>query len=167
MLTLKTDWCDMEDLIGTAIRRFGKKNTNHRFEVAVSQDLPLVQGDFVLLEQVLLNLFDNAKKYSPASSVITISAKRDAEGIVLSVLDRGIGIPNDNLVQVFDKFFRVRQDRQIPGTGLGLSICKGIVEAHGGRIWAENRPDGGTGLYVLLPTSKHVPVMEGEGEKHG
>lgn len=167
MLTLKTDWCDMEDLIGTAIRRFGKKNTNHHFEVEVSQDLPLVQGDFVLLEQVLLNLFDNAKKYSPASSVITISAKRDAEGIVLSVLDRGIGIPNDNLVQVFDKFFRVRQDRQIPGTGLGLSICKGIVEAHGGRIWAENRPDGGTGLYVLLPTSKHVPVMEGEGEKHG
>ena len=164
MLTLKTDWCDIEDLIGTAIRRFGKKNADHIFAVELSPDLPLIQGDFVLLEQVLLNLFDNAKKYSPAGSVITIGAKQDVNSIVVSVQDRGTGIACDDLVRVFDKFFRGRQHQQIPGTGLGLSICKGIIEAHGGRIWAENQPYGGTGLYISLPISEHTPVMEEEGE---
>ncbi|KYZ75704.1 histidine kinase [Anaerosporomusa subterranea] len=164
MLTLKKDWCDIEDLIGTTIRRFGKKNTDHIIEVDVSPDLPLIQADFVLLEQVLLNLLDNAKKYSPTDSVITIAAKQEADSIVMSVQDQGAGIPNDELVRVFDKFFRVRQDRQIPGTGLGLSICKGIVEAHRGRIWAENRPDGGTDLYISLPTCKYAPIMEAEDE---
>lgn len=163
-LVLKTDWCDIEDLIGTTIRRFGKKHTSHRIEVNVSPELPLIQADFVLMEQVLINLLDNARKYSPPGSVITIGANEDTDNIILFVRDRGVGIPPDELVRVFDKFFRGRKNRHISGTGLGLSICKGIVEAHHGSIWAESHSGGGTALYVSLPSSKQVPIMNVKGE---
>lgn len=158
MMNLKTDWCDMEDIIGTTLRRMGDLVKNNSVQVDMPGDLPLVRADCVLIEQVLVNLIDNAIKYSPERERITISVRRKAQEIEVSVMDQGSGIPEDDLERVFDKFYRVQQPKKVSGTGLGLSICKGIIEAHKGKIYAENRFGGGTALRFTLP----VP----EGEHH-
>ena len=113
--------------------------------------MPLVRGDFVLLELVLLNLLDNAMKYAAKGSEIAIVAESTGGCVQVSVFDQGVGIPEADLVRVFDKFYRVRQASPVSGTGLGLSICKGVIEAHGGLIWAEPRPGAGTVIRFRLP----------------
>jgi two-component system sensor histidine kinase KdpD len=112
--------------------------------------------DFVTIVQVLVNLLDNAVKYSPPQSPIDLRARAAGAFLEIEVSDRGWGIPKEDLARVFDKFYRVRRPESIGGTGLGLSICKGIVEAHGGFIGAENRPDGGTTITVALPLQERV-----------
>jgi len=107
--------------------------------------------DFTLIVQVLINLIDNALKYSPPDSLVEIQAQYDDQEVLVKVSDRGIGIPAGELERIFEKFYRVHRPESISGTGLGLSICKGIVETHGGRIWAENRPGGGTTITFTLP----------------
>jgi two-component system sensor histidine kinase KdpD len=111
----------------------------------------LVSIDFVLMEQVLLNLLDNALKYSPPDAPIQVRARVVGTEAHFEVADRGFGIPAEDLERVFDKFYRVQQPVSVSGTGLGLAICKGIVEAHGGRMWVENRVGGGTLVGVALP----------------
>ncbi len=106
-----------------------------------------------MMNQVLVNVLDNAVKYSPPGTPIMVDASLQADGIWLSIADEGIGIPPEDLERVFNKFFRVQRPDGVSGTGLGLSICKGIVEAHDGRIWAENRADGGTLIKIVLPVS--------------
>jgi len=113
--------------------------------------MPLVPMDFTLIVQVLINLIDNALKYSPPDSLVEIQAQYDDQEVLVKVSDRGIGIPAGELERIFEKFYRVHRPESISGTGLGLSICKGIVETHGGRIWAENRPGGGTTITFTLP----------------
>lgn len=142
--------CDVQDLIGIALSRYSERRYPVELKVSAADDLPLVQVDVSLMAQVLVNLLDNAVKYSPEVSTIEIQARLLPEGVLLGVADRGSGIPEEDLERIFDKFFRSRQ-QNISGTGLGLSISKGIVEAHGGQIWAENRPDGGTLIQILLP----------------
>lgn len=142
--------CDAQDLIGIALARYAERRYPLELKVNVSNDLPLVQADVSLMVQVLVNLLDNAVKYSPDGSTIEIQASHSPEGIIIGVADRGSGIPEEDLERIFDKFFRSKQQK-IGGTGLGLSISKGIVEAHGGHIWAQNRPDGGTLIQILLP----------------
>jgi two-component system sensor histidine kinase KdpD len=107
--------------------------------------------DFVLIVQVLVNLIDNAIKYSPEGSPIDIQARITGAFLEIQVADRGIGIPPEDLSRVFDKFYRVQRPESVSGTGLGLSICKGIAEAHGGFIGAENRGGGGTIITLALP----------------
>jgi two-component system sensor histidine kinase KdpD len=142
--------CDVQDLIGIALARYSERRYPLELKISVANELPLVQVDVSLMIQVLVNLLDNAAKYSPDESVIEIQANRHPEGVLLGVADRGSGVPEEDLKRIFDKFFRSKH-QNISGTGLGLSISKGIVDAHGGRIWAENRPDGGTIIQVLLP----------------
>lgn len=142
--------CDVQDLIGIALSRYSERRYPVELKVRVADDLPLVQVDVSLMAQVLVNLLDNAVKYSPEGSSIEIQASLLPEGVLLGVADRGSGIPEEDLERIFDKFFRSRQ-QNVSGTGLGLSISKGIIEAHGGRIWAENRPGGGTLIQVLIP----------------
>jgi two-component system sensor histidine kinase KdpD len=101
--------------------------------------------------QVLYNLLDNALKYSSAGAPIDVSARVAGSRLELAVADQGAGIPEADLAHVFDKFYRVQQRGTTSGTGLGLSICKGIVEAHGGEIRAENRAGGGTVVTLWLP----------------
>ena len=113
----------------------------------------MVSADFVLIVHVLNNLLDNALKYSPKDSPLEVRAQNEMNQVYISVLDRGIGIPQDDLERVFDKFYRVQRPEQVTGTGLGLAICKGIVEAHGGRIWAEVRAGGGTCVTIALPAA--------------
>jgi len=100
----------------------------------------------------LVNVIENAVKYSPPDSAIDIQACFTGAGLEISVADRGIGIPPEDLTRVFDKFYRVQRPGNISGTGLGLSISRGIVDAHGGSLQAENRPGGGTTIRISLPT---------------
>ena len=102
----------------------------------------------------LNNLLDNAIKYSLPDSPLEVEARQEGQEVRLSVLDRGIGIPTEDLDKVFDKFYRVQRPEHVTGTGLGLAICKGIVEAHGGRIWAEQRDGKGTRITIGLPVAE-------------
>lgn len=107
--------------------------------------------DFVLIVQVLVNLLDNAFKYSPENSRVTIRARISGEDLEISVLDHGEGIPEQNLRSVFEKFNRGDRTGETGGIGLGLSICKGLVEAHTGRIWARRRYPHGTAITFTIP----------------
>ena len=151
MMQLKKDWCDVEDVIGIALRRVDKCIEGRPLLINIPETLPLVRADCVLLEQVLVNLLDNACKYSGNASEIAITASQDEAEVKISVADRGAGIPTEYLAQIFDKFYRVEQPKSVSGTGLGLSICKGIIEAHGGYIQAENRSGGGTIMTFAIP----------------
>lgn len=159
MMQLKKDWCDVEDVIGIALRRVAECIEDRPLLINISEDLPLVQADCVLLEQVLINLLDNACKYSSSGSEIAITASQDETVVKIAVADRGAGIPPKNLVQVFDKFYRVEQPKNVSGTGLGLSICKGIIESHGGYIHAENRSGGGVIMTFTIPFGEQ-PVID-------
>ena len=152
MMKLKKDWCDIEDIIGVALRRLADRIKKRPMKIDLPAGLPLFRGDFVLLEQVVLNLVDNAMKYSPPETPIEIKAAFDDNKLVVSVADHGLGIPQEALPHVFDKFYRAHQRIvSTPGTGLGLAICKGIIEAHGGSIKAENQTGGGTLISISLP----------------
>lgn len=153
MIHLKREPCDLQDLIGSALSRQAERLAKRVLQVEVAEALPMVALDFVLMNQVLINLLDNAVKYSPPGTTIHVEARLDPEGVRISVEDDGMGIPPEDLEHVFDKFFRVQRRDGVSGTGLGLSICKGIVEAHDGRIWAENLPGGGTAVRLVLPVS--------------
>jgi len=150
-LHLKQEPCDLQDLVGAAVSRLSDRLARRPLQVEIADSLPMIPIDFVMMNQVLVNLLDNALKYSPPATPILVKACRQPQGVLLSVKDEGIGIPPEDLERVFNKFYRVHRPDGVSGTGLGLSICKGIVEAHGGRIWAENGADGGTLVQILLP----------------
>ncbi len=143
---------DLADVVGATLEEANKRcKTSPSIKVEISPDLPLVSMDFALVSQVLNNLLDNAIKYSSPGSPVELKAGLDGGSIRIEISDRGIGIPRQELARIFDKFYRVHRPDMVTGTGLGLAICKGIIEAHGGRITAENRDGGGTTIRVLLP----------------
>ncbi|MBI4202456.1 MAG: GAF domain-containing protein [Chloroflexi bacterium] len=145
---------DAVGLVHSAIERTGNFLRDHVVEVDIPRDLPRLAVDPNQSERVLENLLENAAKYSPPNSQITVSARRLGAHLRLGVHDQGIGIPNADKERIFEKFVRLEQDKAFrsPGTGLGLSICKSIVEAHGGHIWVENNKGGkGSAFYFTLP----------------
>ncbi len=145
---------DVQDLIGTALEQLGRRADKNQIKVDMPANFPLVPMDFALMVQVIVNLLENACKYSPEGSMIDVSASMDDTKISLKVMDHGVGIPTGDLSRVFDKFYRVQRPENVSGTGLGLSISKGIVEAHHGQVRASNREGGGTILEVELPLAK-------------
>jgi two-component system sensor histidine kinase KdpD len=145
---------DIQDVIGAALERAAARLEQRRVVTDIAPALPAVQMDFVLMVQVLFNLLDNAVKYSTPGSIIDVQARSVSGLVEIRVSDRGLGIPPEDLERVFTKFYRVQRVNGAPGTGLGLSICRGIIEAHGGSIHAENRADGGTTLVVRLPAAE-------------
>ena len=154
MMKLKEDWCDVEDMVGSSLRLAGEQLQGRPLDIRIADNLPLIRGDCVLLGQVLINLIDNAAKYSPPGGQIEIRAEILDHSLLVTIADRGLGVPASDLAKVFDKFYRIQHEAgTIPGTGLGLPICKSIVEAHGGRIWAENRDGGGTMFKFSLPVA--------------
>ncbi|MBI2332495.1 MAG: DUF4118 domain-containing protein [Chloroflexi bacterium] len=153
-IKLRLEPGDMQDLVGTAIEQLGKRADRNPIKVDVPVNFPLVSMDFTLMVQVIVNLLENAVKYSPENSLIEVTASSDDSKARLNILDRGAGIPSEDLLRVFDKFYRVQRPEGASGTGLGLSISKGIVEAHGGQVRALNREGGGTILEVELPLDK-------------
>jgi two-component system sensor histidine kinase KdpD len=150
------------DIAGGALRRGAKILAHHKTEMTVASDLPMVHVDAVLFEQVLFNLLDNAAKYSPENSTITIAGWANAYNVFVQVADEGQGIPPADLERIFDSFYRVRKGDQVrAGTGLGLSICRGFVEAMGGTISAENRSDrAGARFTVQLPIANDIPKLD-------
>ncbi len=151
MMRPKIDWCDAEDVIGAALARLKDTIRHHQIRISVTDDLPLMRADSVLIEQVLVNLLDNAVKYSPRGSEIYITARRRGEAVELAVIDKGNGVRPEDLAHIFDKFYRGRHREAVGGTGLGLAICKGIIEAHGGEIRAESTPGDGTTIRFTVP----------------
>jgi two-component system sensor histidine kinase KdpD len=149
----KREYLDLGEVVGTSLDRTAKIMHRHEVIVDIAPDLPMLSLDAVLMEQVLVNLLDNAAKYAPPASRIQLKVYRDDQDIQIDVIDEGPGIPENALERIFDKFYRVRAtDRQRAGTGLGLAICRGFVEALGGRIIAHNRTDGtGAILRVSFP----------------
>jgi two-component system sensor histidine kinase KdpD len=157
---------DMREVVGRSLRRLRRALADHRLSLHLPKDLPEVTGDPVLLEQVVTNVLDNAAKYAPAGSAITIRGGTEAGRLVLSVSDEGPGIPPAEREKIFDMFYRVRAgDGQPVGTGLGLTICKGIIDALGGRIEVNAAQDNGRGTKVTLrlPLAAAATARAGKG----
>jgi two-component system sensor histidine kinase KdpD len=154
-VALKPEPLEAAEIVGTALRRASRIVADHRVELDFAPDLPLLKADYLLLEQVLFNLLDNAAKFAPVGTMIRVVGRRDGDFVALRVEDEGPGIPEAERERIFDKFYRVHaQDRQRAGTGLGLAICRGFVEAMGGTIVADNRSDqAGAVFTVRLPSA--------------
>jgi len=151
---------DVAELIGGARARMNGVLRDHRLRVDLAPDLPLMQADAVLMEQVLVNILDNAAKYAPEGTDIVLAAEQRKNMIEITVTDHGPGIPQADLSRVFDMFYRVAGgDRQRAGTGLGLAICKGLVEAMGGMIRAETGSTDGTGTRIIITIPIHNPEV--------
>ena len=164
MMKLKKDWCDLEDILGAALRRLQDPLKDRQITIDFPCERPLLYVDFVLIEQVLVNLLDNALKYAPPDSPLTIRVVISPENILVKMIDKGKGLPPEELTKIFDKFYRIKYPKHVNGTGLGLSICKGIVEAHNGKIWAENEPQGGLAVIISLPIEKEQPSLSFDGK---
>jgi two-component system sensor histidine kinase KdpD len=153
---------DIGEIVGSVLRRASKILAHHRVSLELAADLPMVELDAVLFEQVLFNLLDNAAKYAPADTKISIRSLRDRNWVTLQIIDEGGGIPPAELDSVFDKFYRAHKgDHVRPGTGLGLAISRGFVEAMHGTISAANRIDrSGAVLTISLPIPAASDVLD-------
>jgi two-component system sensor histidine kinase KdpD len=153
-------WHPVDEIIGSALTRMERQLLGRQIETHIDEGLPLIHVDSILMEQLLVNLIDNATKYSPQDSIIEISA-RHTKGIVeLEVKDRGRGFVAGDEERVFDLFYRGNSappDQR--GTGIGLAICRAITEVHGGQIEACNRPGGGAIVRVMLPNVDPPPQV--------
>ncbi|HZY45840.1 MAG TPA: ATP-binding protein [Anaerolineae bacterium] len=158
-------WNSLAEIVGSVLSRMRSAAQEHRLEIDLSDDLPLVLVDYVQLAQVFSNLISNSLKYAPIQSTIKISARvKPDRSIQIEVINQGPPVPAEHLDRIFDKFYRVTAADRVTGTGLGLSICKGMIEAHGGRIWAENRPEGFAFVFMLPAESVNQPKMPIEKE---
>jgi len=153
---------DISEIVGSALRRASKILSRHKVSLDLDADLPMLELDAVLFEQVIFNLLDNAAKYSPPETTISIRSTRDANSVSLQVADEGEGIPPGELESIFDKFYRVQKvDHVRPGTGLGLAISRGFIEAMHGRIFAANRTDrSGAVLTIRLPVPASIARLD-------
>lgn len=154
---LKSEWHSVEELVGGALARMERALGGWRVETAVPADLPLVPVDALLVERVLVNLLDNAAKHTPPGSTIRISASSLGDAVQVEVADNGPGLSPGEQERIFEKFFRKPSERPA-GFGLGLAICRAIVQAHGGRIWAENVANGAS-LRFILPVKGSPPEL--------
>jgi two-component system sensor histidine kinase KdpD len=153
---------DVAEIVGTALQRASRILAQHKVEVDIAADLPMLGIDAVLFEQAIFNLLDNAAKYAPANTTIRVRAWGERESVYLQVLDEGDGIPPGDLEHIFDKFYRAQKgDRVRAGTGLGLAISRGFISAMDGTITAANRADrSGAAFTIRLP----IPVQPGQLE---
>jgi two-component system, OmpR family, sensor histidine kinase KdpD len=151
-LTVRKAWQPLEEVLGVALLRMEDRLTAYPVDTHLPDDLPLVPVDELLLEQVFINLLENASKHTPPGTAITVSAWANGADVVVEVADRGPGVPPDAAEAIFRKFYRGGQGSgHSGGAGLGLAICRGIVAAHGGRIWMEPHPRGGAAFRFTLP----------------
>ena len=157
---LNRQWQPLEEVVGSALKSMGSTLAQHRVSVRLPDDLPLLDFDAVLIERVLVNLLDNAVKYTPPGSRIEIGAALgERDTIAIWVEDTGPGLPAGREEEIFKKFERGQKESATPGVGLGLAICRAIVEAHGGNIHAEKREDGGARFVFSLPRG-NPPVVD-------
>ncbi|MBO9609464.1 MAG: DUF4118 domain-containing protein [Paenibacillaceae bacterium] len=151
ILSLRKNWCDVEDLIGVALAQVKEFQEQRKLLVRLPDGVPMVVGDEVLLEQMLVNVVGNAIKYSPDGSEIEIAVSSGAGWLTIAVSDEGIGLADEEYERIFEKFYRADATKQVTGTGLGLAICKGIVELHNGTIAGKRREPRGSVMTIMLP----------------
>lgn len=190
VLRLEREWCDLAEIVHTALDQLEKVAPGHRIRLQLLMPLPLVQGDQVQLGRVFTNLLENAVKYSPAGTEILVQVERRANEVWVCVADQGIGVPAEERERIFQKFYRIKRWHAQPardaapqgalaamtnrlpflevgGSGLGLAICRGIVQQHGGRIWVEPRPGGGSCFRFTLPVEASAPLSGGLAHDSG
>jgi len=141
-VVLNRQWQPLEEVVGGALAGLSARMVNHPVTVKLPRDLPLVEIDSLLIERVFANLLENSVKYTPPGTPIEIFAATGENELVVTVSDKGPGIPAGEEQRIFEKFHRVDNEGNQGGAGLGLTICRSIVKAHGGRIWADNLPSG-------------------------
>jgi two-component system sensor histidine kinase KdpD len=155
-LRIRKDPCDVQDVIGAALEQLGHVIEHRQIQVLIAPEPVFVPMDFVLIVQVLVNLLDNALKYSPADTPITVEARVLTNDLEICVADFGTGVAQHDLCSIFEKFNRGERSSETGGIGLGLSICKGLIEAHHGKIWAERRHPRGTAVTFTLPVQQEA-----------
>jgi two-component system sensor histidine kinase KdpD len=158
ILKLNEEPCSVQDMINHTLTQLSQQLTNRSVRTHWP-DLPMVVMDAGLMTQVMVNLLENAMKFSPPDSEINIRLRLDRTHLRIEVEDRGHGIPEHDEERVFEKFYQVQMLEGLAGTGLGLSVCRGIVEAHGGRIRGKNNPGRGFSVILKLPL-KALPDNE-------
>ncbi len=153
------EWHVLEEVIGCALAQLDTQMQAHPVSISLPTDLPLVQIDGLLMERVVINLLENAMKYTPADTPIEISGRVDEQELLVTIADRGPGLPAGQEERIFEKFYQVAPG-SARGAGLGLTICRSIVEFHGGRIWAANRPEGGAVFSFTIPLVEGAPILD-------
>lgn len=156
---LKKDWQSIEEIVGSACTQLSRVLAAHKLVVSLPADLPLCECDAMLIQRVLVNLLDNAVKFTPPGSMILITAKIEGEKMHVIVEDDGVGLPSGQAERLFDKFTRGETESNKPGIGLGLALCKATIEIHGGNIFAENGAHGGARFVFTLPLGV-APTMD-------
>ena len=154
----RKDWQSLEELVGSAVKAVEPALREHGLALDLPADLPLVQCDGVLIERVLVNLLDNAAKYSPAGTMIGVRAAVEPGVLRVEVWDEGPGLPPGQERAIFARFARGERESAVSGVGLGLAICEAIIDAHAGRIWAENREPHGARFQFTLPCDRQITV---------
>jgi two-component system sensor histidine kinase KdpD len=162
--SLNRQWYPLDEIIGGALTRMHKRLKGRSVNTQLPNGLCMVRLDAVMIEQVLINLLENACKYTPLCSPIDITADLSTQMLKVTVADRGPGIPSGVEEKLFDKFYQVHREATQSGVGLGLAICKAIVIAHGGVMGASNRQGGGAQFFFLLPIDEAAPQVGQELE---
>jgi two-component system, OmpR family, sensor histidine kinase KdpD len=161
-IKINKEWQPLDEIVGVVLDRLGDRLHDHPVTVKLQGNLPLIPFDALLLEQVFMNLFDNAIKYSPKGAPLELSASESFYTVTVELADHGPGIPPGEEERIFEKFVRGRGAGG--GVGLGLAICRTIINAHGGKIWVENRPEGGAVVRFTLPAAGLPPAPRNEEE---
>jgi two-component system sensor histidine kinase KdpD len=162
-ITVNKEWQSLEEIVGVVFNRLGDRLNDHPVSVKIPGNLPLIPFDGLLIEQVLMNLFDNAIKYTPKGTPLELSASESLFTVTVELADRGPGIHPGEEEHIFEKFVRGRG--ATGGFGLGLAICRAIINAHGGKIWAENREGGGAVFRFTLSAAGIPPLPKEEEEQ--
>lgn len=162
----KREWNILSEIVGSVLSRMRHSADEHQLDIEIPENLPFVPVDYVQMGQVFTNLISNSLKYAPSNTRIHIRAQVEGDAIHVQVSNQGPQVPTEHLERIFDKFYRITAADRVTGTGLGLSICKGIIEAHGGRIWAENTVDGLAFNFTLPLTweGAHPPQLPIDSE---
>jgi two-component system sensor histidine kinase KdpD len=161
-IELNKQWYPLDEIIGVVLTRLQKRLAGRQVTVKLPDGTPMIYVDTVMIEQVLINLLENVLRYTPEKSPLEITAEASNFAVKISVADEGPGIPSGLENQLFEKFYRVRNEAAQSGVGLGLAICRAIIEAHGGGIQAQNRPTGGAVFSFMIPLDHAPPVLRPE-----
>ncbi len=151
------DWYDLREIIYDAVNRSERVLADHHLTIDLPDELVPLKIDYIEIAQVLINLLENAAKYSPAGSPIDLSVRVDGRQVIVAVQDEGVGLAPGEEERIFDRFYRVEAPNRPIGSGIGLAVCRGFVEAHGGKIWAEPNPKRGITVRFTLPLPAHAP----------
>jgi two-component system, OmpR family, sensor histidine kinase KdpD len=158
---LRREWQSVEEVVGSALKAAQAALIHDRVEVALPPDLPLVEFDATLIERVLYDLLENATKYTPGGTLIRIDATVSGDNLLVTVSDEGPGLPKGQEESFFEKFTRGSRESATPGVGLGLANSRAIIDAHRGRIWAQDNPGGARFCFTLPPgTPPAMPPPE-------